>query len=463
MKINCQSSLSWFHTEISEQKNYDPNLYDIFFDVQATSNFERHFIAELIIALKCLSKKDKALFSGTSFFTTPWVRPSPELLKDIACKYRVSKSYVEQRFYSINAEISERMRSRGFMYIPAKKKKPAPKLQSLEDFFDFADGDDVKENLSEKKSHPKFDKSGKPIYDLSGIKPKRPTIASLNEDELFSRLSFECERRHVPPELISRLMMVVMVYLKTNYFKPLLLCGSAGVGKTYLAKVLSDVLDLPLHMISAPASGTSRGLSGDSRTYTSSAPGAIVQALHRFKVLNPIILVDEIDKASSRRDAVHNLSDELLSCLDGTRQIYDNYQQDFISTKDIPFILTANEINHVPLWLKDRCEVINFPDPTQDRLHAIVNDYVIDKMKSEIYNGRIVFSNMMIEKLVYHMYSEGQISIRQYLAAVDKIFDDAYFRMLSEHLPNVLISEKIISEALKSRSANGKRHYGFSL
>lgn len=99
MKINCQSSLSWFHTEISEQKNYDPNLYDIFFDIQATSNFERHFIAELIIALKCLPKKDKALFSGTYIFTTPWIRPSAELLKDIACKNKVSESYVEQDAY----------------------------------------------------------------------------------------------------------------------------------------------------------------------------------------------------------------------------------------------------------------------------------------------------------------------------------------------------------------------------
>ena len=82
---------------------------------------------------------------------------------------------------------------------------------------------------------------------------------------------------------------------------------------------------------------------------------------------------------------------------------------------------------------------------------------------SEVPENMKIRKVKKIENLVNHMYFEGPISIRQYLSSVDKTFDDAYFQILSEHLSDVVINEKCISEVKKSRTSNGKRHYGFSL
>ena len=144
------------------------------------------------------------------------------------------------------------------------KKKPAPKLQSIEEFFDLADdifGDDDKENEPEKKTAQiKYDRNGKPVYDLTTIKPIKSKIANLSEFEIFKRLSLECQKQHVPEDLVTRLMVQILTYVRTNRGFALLLVGEPGIGKTYLASVISDTLGIPLHKISACACATGKGI-----------------------------------------------------------------------------------------------------------------------------------------------------------------------------------------------------------
>lgn len=246
-------------------------------------------------------------------------------------------------------------------------------------------------------------------------------------------------------------------------FKPIILTGNAGVGKTYLAYTISDILGLPLYKINAPGASTGRGIVGDSRTYNSSAPGEIVQSIVKNQTSSLVILVDEIDKATSQSRAnTHNLADELLSALDSTRQIHDLFQEADISTANMCFILTCNDLSLINPYLKDRCMIINFPDPDRTRSYNILNNYINKKLNNEIYSNRIIFPESILNELVDTLYIKHQTSLRQYIASVDKIVDDAFFRLLSNRLEKYIITDEDITKLEKSLPSTHKK-YGFEL
>ena len=231
----------------------------------------------------------------------------------------------------------------------------------------------------------------------------------------------------------------------------------------YLSKLVADILGLPLYKIDAQSVSTSRGLVGDSKTYNRSDVGAIADAIKKNGTTSICICIDEIEKASTRRESVHNITDELLPALDGTRMIHDVYLNKDISTAGMAFILTANEEKLIAPWLKDRCTVIRFPEPDFDRLHAIITGYAGKISDNGIYGGRIILENRQIDMMIDRMLSDGQTSIRQYVSTIDDVFDQAYLCLLETGSEAFSITDQMIMQTLESRAGNGRPHFGFSV
>ena len=231
----------------------------------------------------------------------------------------------------------------------------------------------------------------------------------------------------------------------------------------YLSKLVADILGLPLYKIDAQSVSTSRGLVGDSKTYNRSDVGAIADAIKKNGTTSICICIDEIEKASTRRESVHNITDELLPALDGTRMIHDVYLNKDISTAGMAFILTANEEKLIAPWLKDRCTVIRFPEPDFDRLHAIITGYAGKISDNGIYGGRIILENRQIDMMIDRMLSDGQTSIRQYVSTIDDVFNQAYLSLLETGSEAFSITDQMIMQTLESRAGNGKTHFGFAI
>lgn len=286
--------------------------------------------------------------------------------------------------------------------------------------------------------------SGVPIatlQKLDNLKYKKPKYTRLSEKKLYKKVKEACQINNLPECLEVPVFKCIAEYLKNGVSQPILLTGNAGIGKTYFAKVLADIIGLGFFKISAPGASFGYGLAGDSPNYKSARYGEISNARLMTDSTNPVILVDEIDKAQHSQSASsHNIEDELLSCLDGTRTIKDNFLNRDIDTKGIVFVLTANEDKKISPWLKDRCCVIHFPDPDFDRVLAI-SVKMLDKINGTLlYRGRIDADYRDFTDALQTIYADGVRSLRRYDAIIREAATVAYTEFLESEANEISLT-----------------------
>ena len=443
--------------------------------IQRESKNIQRFNSALRIALNELPSSYKAFFNSSPVLETPWNDPEINELCRLSVVNRKPLSYTIHIFNGMNSWIKLSMSRMGIYYTydrldPSDVRYRAIQLIGMtpppHPSYPIHDKrEEVKASTKSKDSlNARYNRAIiESEEDLSRYKPRTLKISGYSERALFVLLKSKCVENCVPASLIPKLLPVLIRFVKTGAFPPLLLVGNPGCGKTYLSKLVADILGLPLFKIDAQSASTSRGLVGDSKTYNRSDVGAIADAIKKTGTTSICICIDEIEKASTRRESVHNITDELLPALDGTRMIHDVYLNKDISTADMAFILTANEEKLIAPWLKDRCTVIQFPEPDFDRLHAIITRYTAKISTNELYNNRIGLETHLIDMMIDRMLSDGQTSIRQYINSIDDVFDRAYLNLLETGSDAFSITDQMILQTLESRAGNGRPHFGFSV
>ncbi|WP_104712296.1 endopeptidase La [Helicobacter cetorum] len=210
---------------------------------------------------------------------------------------------------------------------------------------------------------------------------------------------------------------------KKDKTKGTILCfyGPPGVGKTSLANSIAKAIERPLVRIALGGLEDVNELRGHRRTYLGSMPGRIVQGLIEAKKMNPVIVLDEIDKVD--RSVRGDPASALLEILDPEQNVAfrDNYANFSIDLSQVIFIATANDIYNIPAPLRDRMEFISVSSYTPNEKEEIAKNYLIPQEleKHALKPSEVNISDECL-KLIIEKYTReaGVRDLRRQIAAI---------------------------------------------
>ena len=285
-------------------------------------------------------------------------------------------------------------------------------------------------------------------------------------DGAFIRKARDIWHQHIfgHENVLQSILRHSVEYGKTGKTTPILLIGDPGVGKTLVAKHYGSILNLPGSFVSAPSASAGRGLAGAPNLYAGAGAGAIVQSMIDHGTGNPVICIDEIEKASAGYGRSPDFQNELLSALDESNTAWhDNFLEIEVDASHIPFIFTANEKNLIPSPLLDRMEVIRMDSLTPDSIRQITGKFTLPQTMKAYECDRIEFGEHELDMLVDMLWESGNRSCRAYQKAVKLLVSSAYLETI-EHGHTVRITEKDIRNTVATCFHNRKtRLIGFNV
>ena len=199
--------------------------------------------------------------------------------------------------------------------------------------------------------------------------------------------------------------------------------GPPGVGKTSLANSIATALKRPLIRIALGGLEDVNELRGHRRTYVGAMPGRITQGLIDAKKMNPVIVLDEIDKVS--RSQRGDPTAALLEILDPEQnsEFRDYYLNFDLDLSNVIFIATANDVGRIPAPLRDRMEFITVSSYTPQEKFEIAKRYLIPQelKKHGLKNSELNISKPALKELIHSYTREAGVrNLRRRIADMSR-------------------------------------------
>jgi hypothetical protein len=165
-------------------------------------------------------------------------------------------------------------------------------------------------------------------------------------------------------------------------FRPTILLGPPGCGKTRFSRRLVEELGVPYELVSCGGLSDS-AIGGTPRRWSSGEPSLAVLAIRRHECAGPAIILDEIEKVGNSRHN-GNVHDVLVGLLEKetSSRWFDPYVESNCDLSHISWLMTANEIDIVPAVLRDRCRILRFPEPGPEHLTQLASR-ILEKLYLE--------------------------------------------------------------------------------